>query len=407
METEVFEAILSSGSKLESLSLTGYGEPFLHPRLVEMIRSARKALPPDGRIHLVSNGTALDREMATASIEAGLNGVTLSMDSLQEDAFTQIRGGASLGVVTGCLEELAAIREGIPAGLFTIGISTVAMARNIHELPDLVRFAADHGVNTIWVNNVLPFTETFAGEILYERHSQEVLELCSRTKERIRQMGGTDGNLRPLFARLSSIGKGLPGSPSAQNLSETERLVLHLARELSSVDISMGGVYETIFKIFEREPPRYPVGSEFFEKAREIALQRGLEIHLPLLVPRRNRECGFVRDEVCFVTWDGWVRPCNQLSHNYSCFHYGRPKTVKSLSFGRIPGESLQNVWNSMEYVDFRQAVGEFPFSPCGDCGLSDACGYIDPEADFLCDCNMYEQPCGDCLWSRGILQCP
>lgn len=404
---EVFEGILSSSSKLESLSLTGYGEPFLHPRIVEMIRAARRVLPADARIHLVSNGTALDRGMATDSIEAGLNGVTLSMDSLEEGAFTQIRGGASLRVVTGCLEELVAMREKTLAGSFAIGISAVAMARNIHELPELVRLAADHRVDAIWINNLLPFTETFAEEILYDRYSQDVLELCCRTKERLHELGASDGNLRPLFARLSSLGKGILGSPSAGNLSEKERLVLQLAQDLSSVDISMGGVYETIIEIFERESSRPPEGSELFEKAREIALQSGLEIHLPLLVPSTKRECGFIRDEVCFVTWDGWVRPCNQLSHDYSCFHYGRPKRVRSLSFGRIPEDTLQNVWNSREYEEFRQTVSEFPFSPCGDCGLSEGCGYIDADVDFLCDCNMYEQPCGDCLWSRGILQCP
>ncbi|MEW6442376.1 MAG: hypothetical protein AB1640_15675 [bacterium] len=58
-------------------------------------------------------------------------------------------------------------------------------------------------------------------------------------------------------------------------------------------------------------------------------------------------------------------------------------------------------------WTDFRTKVVEFPFSPCGDCGLADGCGYIAPDRDFLCDCSMCEQPCGDCMWSRGILQCP
>jgi putative metalloenzyme radical SAM/SPASM domain maturase len=407
MDVEVFRSLLSSRPNLDSLNLTGYGEPFVHPRLVEMIRTARDLLPGHTRIHLVSNGTLMERGVVRDVIHAGLSGIALSMDSLEDDTFQSVRGGASLRSVADCLDSLVAVRESAPRDSFAIDLSIVAMERNIQELPHLVRFAADHRVDAIWVNNVLPYTEPLAGEILYDSHSENVLKLFGRTSKRLREAGVEQGALRGLISRLFSLKAGSDGSASDPSRPPEERLVLQLAREMASVDISMGGICDTMLRIIGRDEARFTRHRKTFQEARETAARQGLELHLPLLTPRTDRECNFIKNEMCFVTWDGYVRPCNQLAHDYSCFHYGRPKTVKSVSFGRIPEEDLGVIWNSQGYREFRKTVTEFPFSPCGDCGLSDGCGYIAPDRDFLCDCNMCEQPCGDCLWSRGILQCP
>ncbi|MEW6443737.1 MAG: radical SAM protein [bacterium] len=406
MDPNTFRSLLECSAALESLNLTGYGEPFLHPGLIEMIRLARGSLPARTRIYLTSNGTLLDTETVRDAVEAGLDGITLSMDSLDPDAFQWIRGGASLSTVTRCLDELAAARERAPGTSFSVGISTVVMERNVRELPDLVRFAAEHRARAVWVNNLLPYTEQMAGEVLYERHSDHVMSLFSTALEALRNLGVNDGNLRALVGGLFSL-QGSGASSSGSVPLPGKDLVLRLAKELSSVNISMGGIQETMLKFLERDASQVVRSSDIFRRAQEIAAGAGIELHLPLLIPRAKRECDFVRNETCFVTWDGWVRPCNQLSHEYGCFHNGRPKTVQSVSFGKLPEEGLDAVWRSCVYSDFREKVAEFPFSPCGDCGLSDGCGYVAPEGDFLCDCNMCEQPCGDCLWSRGVLQCP
>ena len=403
MDLDVFRSILSSSSKPDSLSLSGYGEPFLHPHLVDMIRMARERLPNHSRIHLTSNGTLPDRGVLQDAIQAGLNGIAISVDSLQADQFQLIRGGASLSTVTETLEHFAALRERLP---FSFEFSTVVMERNIQELPDLVGFAAEHGVERIWVNNVLPYTEKIAAETLYDSPSEDVLELFRRTRGRLRDLGADPGSLLGLVKKLFSL-RGAPTFVPSGTLSPAEDLVLGLARELASVSLSMGGIRDMLLRVFERDEARWLRSAEIFRKSDEIAARHHIELHLPLLVPKTQRECNFVKTETCFITWQGWVRPCNQLSHDYDCFHYGRPRAVKSVSFGKIPEESLESVWNSQAYTEFRKKVAEFPFSPCGDCGLADGCGYVAPDRDFLCDCNMCEQPCGDCLWSRGILQCP
>jgi len=352
---------------------------------------------------LTSNGTLIDQSIAEEVLKAGLDGIALSLDSLEADEFQAIRGGTPLKMVTECLESFVTIKEKLKKDSFQIGISFVAMERNIRELPRLIQFATDHEVNSIWVNNLLPPTELIAKEILYDSHSQEVLELLTRAKERLKEMGVNPSIFRLLAVRLST--KRFRWGVS--NPSPEEELALQCVQEVSSEEVSMGGILSSMLQVLTRDGTKFYDYLKIFEECQEVAASRNLALHLPLIIPQAKRECNFIKNQACFITWDGWVRPCNQLSHEYSCFHYGRPKRVKSISFGKVPEEDLEAIWNSQRYRIFRRNVEEFPFSPCGDCGLSDGCGYLSPDANFFCDCNMYEQPCGDCLWSRGILNCP
>lgn len=403
MEMEIFRSLLPSFSKIDSLNLSGYGEPFLHPHLVSMIHIAREWLPENARVTLTSNGTLIDQSLAEEVLKAGLDGIMFSIDSLEADKFQAIRGRASLKKVTECIESFVTIRKKLKKDSLQIGISFVAMERNVWELPRLIQFAGDHQVNSIWVNNLLPHTEHIAKEVLYDSHSQEVLELLTRAKERLQEMGVDPSMFRLLAVKLSTR----RFRRDVSNPSPEEKLLLQFVQEVSSEEVSMGGILSSILQILERDETKFYDNLKIFEECQEIAASRGLTLHLPLIIPRAKRECNFIKNQACFITWDGWVRPCNQLSHDYSCFHYGRPKRVESISFGKVPEEDLEAIWNSEPYRKFRGNVEEFPFSPCGDCGLSDGCGYVSPEAEFFCDCNMYEQPCGDCLWSRGILSCP
>jgi putative metalloenzyme radical SAM/SPASM domain maturase len=403
MDVETFRSILPSFSRLESLNLSGYGEPFLHPQLVSMIQVARERLPGHARITLTSNGTLIDETLAREVLDAGLDGIALSMDSLEADQLPAIRGGIALDTLTECLKTLVNLKENLGKDSFQIGISFTAMKRNVRELPRLIRFAADHGVSTVWVNNILPHTEEAAKETLYDCYSQTVLDRLKPVKEQLVEMGITPSAFHALSAKLSF--KKFRGGPLT--LSPEEQLALQCVQALSSEELSMGGILSTLLRMLERNGAEFDEYQKIFEECLSIAASRNLELHLPRIIPRTERECNFIKNKTCFISWDGWVRPCSQLSHDYACFHYGRPKMVRSVSFGRVTEENLEDIWNSQSYRMFRENVERFPFSPCGDCGLADGCGYISPEGEFFSDCNMYEQPCGDCLWSRGILNCP
>jgi putative metalloenzyme radical SAM/SPASM domain maturase len=402
---DTFRSLLPSFPQLDSLNLSGYGEPFLNPHLIDMILLARKWLAPLSRIELTSNGTILDHNLARDVIKAGLDSITISIDSLDPAQFQAIRQGADLNMVTRCLEKLLELRKKVEGKSFLVSISVVAMERNIQELPPLVQFAADLHVDEIWINNVLPPTEEIAREVLYDSHSDEVLELFGRVKEKFYQLGVDPKSFPRLVQRFISLSPS-SGLTLSRNLTDREEELLEIYHEAVLKGLSAGAEFNLI-QLLGKEEDKLDDYHRIFKECERIAALSNLELHLPLLIPRTRRECSFIKNENCFITWDGWVRPCYQCSHDYICFHHGRRKRATSISFGRVPEEELERIWESEPYQKLRKVVEEFPFPACSDCGVVSSCGLISPDSEFFYDCFSYEYPCGDCLWSQGILQCP
>ncbi len=131
------------GLGVEKLRITG-GEPLVRrnlPRLVEMLAALRT---PDGRsvdLTLTTNGSAL-RALALPLRSAGLQRVTVSLDSLDDAVFGEMNGIDY--PVAKVLDGIAAARE---AGLDPIKINMV-VRRGINEgsvLP-MARWARDEGL---------------------------------------------------------------------------------------------------------------------------------------------------------------------------------------------------------------------------------------------------------------------
>jgi len=111
--------------------------------------------------------------------------------------------------------------------------------------------------------------------------------------------------------------------------------------------------------------------------------------------------CRFVREGTVAVAWDGGVSPCIALMHSYTCYVLGREKAIRRHTMGNVNDEGILRIYEREEYRRFRARVVAFDFSPCADCG---GCEYAESNED----CFGNEFPvCGDCLWARGIVQCP
>ncbi len=128
---------------VEKLRITG-GEPLVRrdlPRLIEQLAQIRR---PDGGevdLTLTTNGAAL-RPLAQPLRDAGLQRITVSLDSLDPDVFAAMNGVDF--PVARVLDGIAAARE---AGLAPIKINTV-VRRDLNEasiLP-MARWAHDEGL---------------------------------------------------------------------------------------------------------------------------------------------------------------------------------------------------------------------------------------------------------------------
>lgn len=151
MSLATFVALLDDLPQLERITLQGLGEPLLAPDLTAMIAEAvRRGIS----VGFNTNATRLTPEWSRRVIDAGLSWLHVSIDGATEATFSSIRVGAMLGVVVANLRSLVAARSDAGVAEPRIQLNTVLMRRNIAELEDLVRLAADIGVDRMWVQSL-------------------------------------------------------------------------------------------------------------------------------------------------------------------------------------------------------------------------------------------------------------
>jgi radical SAM protein with 4Fe4S-binding SPASM domain len=140
--------LLDALPELEQVTLQGLGEPLLHPDLVTMVAAAKQR---GIRVGFNTNGTLLTEPKAEALVTAGLDWLHVSVDGATARTFEQIRDGARFPQVLRNLRRLVAVRDRLESVTPTIQLNTVLMRTNLAELDDLVRLAADVGVDRMWI----------------------------------------------------------------------------------------------------------------------------------------------------------------------------------------------------------------------------------------------------------------
>ncbi|MBN2322815.1 MAG: SPASM domain-containing protein [Spirochaetes bacterium] len=164
----------------------GLGEPLLHPDLDGMIQRA-KAL--GARVELITNGTMLSEDRSRSLIDTGLDMLWVSIDGASKESYADVRLGNEFENIVKNLEMIRLMKYESRRDVPELGISFVAMKRNISQLPRVVEMAFGMGVKKISVSNVLPYTSDCKDEILYGRSMYDVFRgLISVT---IPRMDGT------------------------------------------------------------------------------------------------------------------------------------------------------------------------------------------------------------------------
>lgn len=115
-----------------------------------------------------------------------------------------------------------------------------------------------------------------------------------------------------------------------------------------------------------------------------------------------NDVCNFVESGTLSIAWNGDVSPCWPLMHDFTSYLHNKPRHSKKHVLGNVREKSIEEIWLSAEFMQYRERLHNFVFAPCtfcGGCDLSEANGE---------DCLGNTFPtCGGCLWAQGIIQCP
>jgi radical SAM protein with 4Fe4S-binding SPASM domain len=142
----------------------------------------------------------------------------------------------------------------------------------------------------------------------------------------------------------------------------------------------------------------------FIDKMNNQVGKYRLKTVFPKFELLTERKCQFIEQDATVIRSDGEVAPCYRLLHSYTEYIFGRGKEVDAFSFGNVFKDTLLDIWNGRDYKSFRYSVKNALFPSCTDCSLRDSCDFC-LTTDSDCFGNL--PSCADCLWSRGIVQCP
>lgn len=160
------------GLGIRSIRLTG-GEPLVHPTLVPVV-AALAALTPRPELSLTTNGISL-ASSAVALVDAGLDRINISLDTLDRERFRTLTRRDRLSDV------LAGIAAAAGAGMSPLKINTVLIrGSNLDEAPELLQWALQAGYRLRFIEHMpLDADHTWSRSEMVT--AQEILDLLEAT----------------------------------------------------------------------------------------------------------------------------------------------------------------------------------------------------------------------------------
>ncbi len=151
---------------LQSVHFGGFGEPLLHPRFADMIKTLHQA---GYQTEVISNGSFLTPTMCTMLMDAGLDWLFVSLDGSDQDSYETMRPGADYTSVVNNLLWIRNEKKKRSTQVPFIGIEFVATKKNFLHLSQLRRVCDHLEANKLVVTHVLPYHESMKDEILYDQ----------------------------------------------------------------------------------------------------------------------------------------------------------------------------------------------------------------------------------------------
>jgi len=160
MKLAQFESILDKISDYAvEIIMHNWGEPFLNPDILPMIRHARgKGIGTtlSSNLNLVNKGERFLEEV----VDSGLEHLTVSIDGTTQDVYEVYRRGGTLENVLTNLRYLLAYRNRTRKATPMVEWQFLVMKHNEHQIDDARRLAGEIGVDKVRVTGAgLPFKE--------------------------------------------------------------------------------------------------------------------------------------------------------------------------------------------------------------------------------------------------------
>ncbi|MBN1349332.1 radical SAM protein [candidate division KSB1 bacterium] len=140
------------GDGLIYLLLFNQGEPFMHPRLIEMIRIAKRK-----RIYVSvsTNGHFVDDiKLVEELVESGCDMIIISLDAADERTYARYRVGGNFQRVINGIKSIIEMKRSTGSAAPEIALQFLVMRQNQHQIPDFKKLARSLGVSRVLLKSV-------------------------------------------------------------------------------------------------------------------------------------------------------------------------------------------------------------------------------------------------------------
>jgi len=343
MDDAVFERSLDLVRDTEWVSLTGYGEPMLHPRYFDF---AARLKERGHTLDSISNGTLLNDANVQKLVDHRFDLLSVSIDGLEDRTLRTIRG-VSADVVFGGLERLAKAKRAAGLGRDDaprISINFAMGRMNIREMPALARKLAEYDVHVFYAHilETASWKDGLAPQLIYTdpKVREEAAQIVEQTKAICTQLG-INTDFRPI--PHNGMGDEMAGVDLDSAFEVFERAVTERGSEkrvykpLAAIDMERRRMAERAkARLAHGDGPKgggcNGGGCSPFAGPDRLSAQEKLE----------NERClDFFR--YAFVTWSGKVISC--------CF--------ERFGCGDLNLQTAEEVWNGSDYQKLRRGYWE------------------------------------------------
>ncbi|MBU0943775.1 MAG: radical SAM protein [Proteobacteria bacterium] len=144
MDRGLFSLIHSQLPAKVSVHLQGWGEPLLHPDIFFHIRQLKST---GGIVSFTTNGTIMDKTVADALVDSGLDGLTFSMAGNSDSTQDSLRGRGSFALLHSAIRTFNAAKNSRGGLLPRVAVSYLLTPKTGGELANAVSWCCKNGVD--------------------------------------------------------------------------------------------------------------------------------------------------------------------------------------------------------------------------------------------------------------------
>ncbi len=176
IDTRAFKKVIDElGPSAVEAKLWGFGEPFLHPDILEMVAYCKEF---DMLVRISTNGQFFeDPQFAEEMVKSGLNALKISLDGATQETLEKYRVNASFDKIVAGVKLINAAKQKHGSKYPRLILQFIVMKHNQHEIQIMQDLAAKLNMKykqkTVWVQE--DNAEDLLPDIRYSRFAMDAV----------------------------------------------------------------------------------------------------------------------------------------------------------------------------------------------------------------------------------------